>query len=191
MKYGQAGKPHGIIGKIMGRLMEKMNGTEVPATISRLHIEPNDHVLEIGFGPGKSFKAISKLLETGKIYGIDHSETMLQMAKKNNTKLIEEGKLNLRLGSVEELDFAAASIDKVLTINCIYFWKDAVGSLKKIHTILAENGVLAITVRNSKHGLNKLYTRESLRDLLQESGYADVKIELLGKENLIIAIGKK
>jgi ubiquinone/menaquinone biosynthesis C-methylase UbiE len=189
--YGQAGKPSGFIGKLIGKIMSKVNNKEIPATLSRLSLKSNDRVLEIGFGPGKSFQALAEIIKEGKIVGIDHSETMLQMASGSNKQLIADGKLDLQLGNADDLNFEKGSFDKVFTINCIYFWKTPLKSLQKIHEMLNIGGILAITVRDSTHGLNKHYTVESLNQLLVDSDYMDIKVEKLAKEKLIIATGRK
>ena len=49
---GKFRKPTGIFGRIAGNMMAKGNATEARWTVDLLDIQPGDHVLEVGFGPG-------------------------------------------------------------------------------------------------------------------------------------------
>lgn len=51
---GQAGCPSGFIGKLVGHIMNWYNRQDNDWTISLLDLQPADHVLEIGFGPGQA-----------------------------------------------------------------------------------------------------------------------------------------
>ena len=187
IKLGQAGKPIGLFGKFFGLIMSITNRKEIEATINLLEITLDDKVLEIGFGPGKSFKTIS-LLTTRKIYGIDHSEEMVKMASYNNNKLLFKDRLELQVASASNLPFQNSYFNKIFSINCIYFWDEPVIILKHIKNKLTSNGIMAVTVRNSKHGLNINYNEKTLKKLFEEAGFVNISIDKTQKH--IIAIGK-
>jgi hypothetical protein len=46
------GRPQGLLGKLGGIIMARMNSECATWVIDLLHIQPNDKVLEVGFGPG-------------------------------------------------------------------------------------------------------------------------------------------
>jgi hypothetical protein len=47
-------------------------------------MQPTDHVLEIGFGPGLAIQQVARLVPTGHVVGIDHSALMVQQAGRRN-----------------------------------------------------------------------------------------------------------
>ena len=78
----------GLIGKVMGRIMAWHNQPDNEWTVSLLEIQPTDHVLEIGFGPGQAIRYASRRVPDGLVCGIDHSETMVQEASKYNAAAV-------------------------------------------------------------------------------------------------------
>jgi len=78
------GRPHGLLGRIGGRILAVTNKQINQWTVSLLDIEPEDRVLKIGFGPGIAAKMSSDMIGNGKYIGIDPSEVTLSQAQKRN-----------------------------------------------------------------------------------------------------------
>lgn len=76
----------------MSRLFEKRNAELNSLLYSTLSIEPNDHVLEIGFGTGLLIKRIAEKIDNGLVEGVDFSKSMVAVAQKKNRKHINNGK---------------------------------------------------------------------------------------------------
>ena len=73
-KFGdQFKKPEGFLGSIAGKLMATVGAEKNKWTISLLNVKKDDNVLEIGFGPGIGIELTSKVIQDGKIIGIDYS----------------------------------------------------------------------------------------------------------------------
>jgi len=103
----------------MGWIMSWHNQPDNIWTVSLLDLQPTDHVLEVGFGPGRAIELAAR--QTGKVMGIEVSETMLEEASKRNKDAIRAGKVNLKLDKLAFLSFPESTFDKVFAINCIYF----------------------------------------------------------------------
>lgn len=54
------------------------------------------------FWAGVAIALMSRVVISGSVVGIDHSEVMLQQAKKRNASAIEQGRVQLRLASVAD-----------------------------------------------------------------------------------------
>ena len=76
--WGQIGRqlrrPTGRAGAIVGELMAVLNARPYHLAIDALDLKPGDKVLDIGFGPGRSFGLILQRVLDGQACGIDHSE---------------------------------------------------------------------------------------------------------------------
>lgn len=75
---------------------------------------------------------------------------MVAMAIKNNQSLTRAGKLNLQLGSSDNLPFGNDSFDKVFCINVIYFWDQPEKHLSEVHRVLKPSGQFFAAIRSKE-----------------------------------------
>src|SRR6185503_13804865 len=101
----QFGKPSGLFGKFIGNGMAKRNIYDAQWTVSLLDIQPQQRVLEIGFGPGVSTQLVAEKASQGFVAGIDHSQTMIQAASQRNAQAIQSGRMELKQGEVGSLPY--------------------------------------------------------------------------------------
>jgi ubiquinone/menaquinone biosynthesis C-methylase UbiE len=79
-----------------------------------LDIKKGETVLEIGFGPGESIVEMAKRVgENGKVYGIDISEGMLEIAQNNVRNAGLSNRTILKLGEATDLSFDKDSFDAI------------------------------------------------------------------------------
>jgi ubiquinone/menaquinone biosynthesis C-methylase UbiE len=138
------GRPRGLLGRLGGMIMARTNADCGAWVADRLEVGPDDSVLEIGFGPGVVIQRLSTLVPAGRVAGIDPSQEMLGQARARNAAAIEDGRVELRLGSVERMPFDADSFDKVLAINSMQVWPDAVAGLREVRRVMKPSGRIAL-----------------------------------------------
>ena len=64
--------PSGSLGQLVGILMAVKNTARSRWTLEKLQVAPDDHILEIGYGPGVTLAGTaSRLSKNGSITGID------------------------------------------------------------------------------------------------------------------------
>lgn len=175
---------HGPLGWLVVRAMILVNWRMNRWSVALLNIQPAEHVLEVGFGPGLSIRRAAEA--AARVAGIDHSPAMLAEATRRNRAAIQAGRVDLRLGDVSALPFANDQFDKAFGVNVIYFWPDPVVALREIRRVLKPGGTLVLTVQ-IKHqlaknpltrpGIFKLYDDEELAALFTEAGFHAVRIE--------------
>jgi ubiquinone/menaquinone biosynthesis C-methylase UbiE len=170
-KLGQTGKPHGIVGCVVGCIMSLHNRPDNVWTISLLEISKRNTSLEVGFGPGQAVELAALKATEGLIAGIDHSEEMVAAAARLNKTGIASGQIELRVGTVMELPYRDSLFDKAFSINCIYFWENPVAGLRELYRVLKPQGRLAITVRESEHSVYQAFMPEKLAELLKQAGF--------------------
>ncbi len=178
----QFGKPTGLLGSVAGYIMAKRSSNieRNEWGISLLNIQPTDHVLEIGFGPGVAIQKMCDLVSDGVIYGLDHSELMVKKASNRNKKAISSQKVKLILGTVAELPTFDHTIDKVLDVNSFQFWNDPVNSLKEIKKIMTVNGEIAIVHQPRKPGATEqdsIDTGNQFSRYLEDAQFKNIRVE--------------
>jgi SAM-dependent methyltransferase len=185
--WGQFRKPSGLFGRIIGNRMARGNEYDASWTVSLLNIQPQDRILEIGFGPGVSTQFASEKATKGFVAGIDHSETMVQAARRRNAAAIRAGRIELKQGDVAALPYPDESFDKAFAIHSIYFWPRPAEALKELRRVLKPGGLLAITIlpkdkwgdrQRGAPGLWTLYFGADLARLLSDTGLRDVRVEV-------------
>jgi ubiquinone/menaquinone biosynthesis C-methylase UbiE len=178
-------QPSGLPGRIAGSLFRKINREGIDWTIGLVEIQPTDHVLEIGFGPGYGIQQVARLAAQGRVAGVDFSKTMLDQASGRNAAAIASGNVELRLGDAATLLYPDSSFHKVYATNVVYFWNDLQATFHEIHRVMKPGGRLALYFIAKKElikyklvtqtGLYQLYTGEEMVELLQRAGFQNAR----------------
>ena len=98
------GQPQGLLGRLGGVIMARTNDACGAWVIELLNVASNESVLEVGFGPGMAIRRLSAL--AAHVAGVDPSREMVAQARARNAIAIENGRVELRHGSVGDLPFA-------------------------------------------------------------------------------------
>src|SRR5689334_5245810 len=186
------GRPQGIKGLVAGYSMFYQHRPENIWAVSLLDVQPSDHILEVGFGPGRAIQQIASQLKNGRVCGIDLSPTMVALARRRNAHAVRRGRVELRVGDVGGLPFADESFDKALSIHSWYFWPDPVRAVREVRRVLKPGGIFALTFMPSNIWPDPVdgYTEEKAVELLGKSGFERVRVERLERQ-FVAAIGVK
>lgn len=147
-------RPHGPLGYLAGWVMalRSSNRKRSRWTVELLQLQQDDRVLEIGCGPGLALAACLAAHESVSAVGVDHSELMIQQARRRNKSAYYSGRLHLVFGGLERLPFAGKGFSKCLLVNVLQFSSDRVEALRLIARALEPGATIAITFqpRNPK-----------------------------------------
>jgi ubiquinone/menaquinone biosynthesis C-methylase UbiE len=170
------GRPQGVLGKVGGFIMARTNEAYGAWATDLLEVGPDDTVLEVGFGPGVIVERLAKLASRGHVSGIDPSREMVQQARARNSIAIQNGRVDLRRGSVDSLPFDDNSFEKVLAINSMQVWPDAMAGLREIRCVLKPAGRIALgfTIYSGQ-------PNEGLPELLMSAGFTDANVAVKDK----------
>lgn len=165
------GHPSGVVGWIGGMIMARTNQEVARQSIELLDVQPRDLVLDIGCGPGVSIQLLSPYVSSGWVVGLDPSQEMVKQATRRNANDIGRGKAEIRRGVAERLPFENATFDKVLAINSMHVWPDALAGLREVERVLKPGGkvVLGFTRHASQ-------SQDGLVELLTAAGFTDAKV---------------
>jgi SAM-dependent methyltransferase len=179
----QFGRPSGLLGNIAGLMMARTpsNLDRARWTLSLLDVQPNDRVLEVGFGPGLAIELVSKMATQGFVAGIDHSDEMVRQATKRNSAGVRSGRIVLRRASASSPPAFDVQFDKVFTINSIHFWNDPVACLENLRGLLRPGGMIAVTLQPRTRTATNATTAalgEEIAEKLKRAGYSHCDVSM-------------
>jgi ubiquinone/menaquinone biosynthesis C-methylase UbiE len=160
-------------------------------------LESGSTIVDLGTGPGILSIELHKLLPQAKIIGVDLSDDMLEIARKN----ADEARMSnyeTRLGRAEELPIESNSVNLVVTQSSFHEWEDQRKGLSEIFRILRPGGSLILKDYNRdwlsgwRRSLLKFllkvvgesyedhvgmfkFTFDQVADLLREAGFDEIK----------------
>lgn len=141
----QMQNPRGLFGKILFAWMTRMTIEHARWTLDLMGIQPNDNIIEIGFGNGANIKLLLQRAGRGSVTGVEISGTAIKMASKKNDKAISEGRVKLHQAAGNALPFEAGVYDKACTVATAYVIEDPGAVFKEMYRVLKSNGRAAVT----------------------------------------------
>lgn len=176
----QAAHPHGLGGRLIGRLWVRETTTVNDAAVEQLAPAPGESILEIGFGPGRTVGLLAD--RSASVTGVDVSEEMLRLATRRNATLIDAQRVALSVNDGTRLPFEDDSVDGVLSVHNIYFWPEPETTINEIARVLRPGGRVLLVFRGAEHPLpgrldRSVYRAVTTRDAigwLAAAGFGDV-----------------
>ena len=180
----QYGKPTGFFGRILARGMAWGHRDFYSNTAKVLDLNPDDRLLEIGFGSGFFIRNYAG--HVARIAGIDLSEDMVSLAGGVNKGLVQSGRAEFRVGDVSSLPYGDCEFSVVVGIETFFFWREPMESLREIHRVLEPGGRLVLEMAyNKEDGLDNaedmekmdliIYSADELTGMLEETGFSDTE----------------
>ena len=175
----QAAHPHGLGGRLMGRLWVRETAKVNDAAVELLAPAPGESILEIGFGPGRTIDLLAD--RSASVTGVDVSDEMLRLATQRNAKLIDAQRVALAVNDGTRLPLEDDSIDAVLSVHNIYFWPEPETTISEIARVLRPGGRVLLVFRGAEHSLpgrldRSVYRAVTTRDAigwLESAGFGD------------------
>jgi ubiquinone/menaquinone biosynthesis C-methylase UbiE len=180
-------KPEGELGIAIGKVMNETNAKVIETVYRRLGLENGQSVLEIGFGNGHTVPLLMGQADALTYVGIDIAETMLSEAVSFNRMLVEAGQATFHLASAEAIPCSDASFNRVVALNVVYFWPDAVRVLAEVRRVLRSDGfsiiagidsatAAAVPFYRAEYGF-RVHDADALIAFHREAGLTDVEVE--------------
>ena len=155
-------------------------------------LQPGETVVDLGSGAGiDCFLAAQRVGRTGRVIGVDMTPEMVIKAR-DNARKVDAKNVEFRLGEIEHLPVADASVDAIIS-NCVInlspdkgaVFREAIRVLKPggriaISDVVATGAMpaeLAASVEALTGCVAGAARVDDMRALLVEAGFEDVKIE--------------
>jgi ubiquinone/menaquinone biosynthesis C-methylase UbiE len=173
-------KPGGLIGYYIIRFLKK-NQPEYDEMDPLLNLNTDDIVLEIGYGLGKGIYDYSKKYDCT-FHGIDFSRLMYSKALQLNHEKIKSGKVILQCANFDNYAYENNTFHCIYFLNVIYFWGEIQSRLKKIFSILKQNGKVIIFMADAEYFKDNkqlegetIFYRHRIDDVVNEMGKTGFK----------------
>ena len=164
-------------------------------------LQPGEVVVDLGSGGGlDAFLAARKVGPTGRVYGVDMTDDMLALARRNAEKA---GVANVEFlkGNIEAMPLPDAAADVIISNCVINLSPDKGQTLGEAFRVLRPGGRLAVSDIVIDGTLDDLpvseeqiraalswagciagaLTADRYRTLLAEAGFTDIRIEIQGR----------
>ncbi|XKM38307.1 class I SAM-dependent methyltransferase (plasmid) [Rhizobium ruizarguesonis] len=176
----QLRRPRGKLGWVLGHLMSVINWKPYQLAIGKLEISASDAVLELGFGSGRGLKYLLELVPSGTVAAVDHSDVMLDMARRKNADAVRSHRLLLHQGSFSPLPYANDSFDHIVLVNVTYFFDRAGCDMGECYRVLKPGGQVVVYVTERKtmetwpfceNQTHRTFDRADAVKMMKEAGF--------------------
>jgi SAM-dependent methyltransferase len=142
----QLSRPSGRAGRVVAALMNRGNRDLNARAIDLLDIHAGARVLDLGFGGGLTFAPL--LARGATVVGVDRAQDMVDAARARHHADVEAGRISVHAGEVQALPLEDGAVDRILTVNTVYFWPDLSPALAELRRVLAPGGRVVIGIRD-------------------------------------------
>ena len=116
-----------------------------------MDVQPSDHILEIGCGPGAGAELICSRLETGRLFAIDRSESGVDRTKRRCAAYIKAGRLTVRQIDLATLRVPVKRLNKVFAFNVNLFWvRECADEVALLHERVLPGGGVYLFYESSR-----------------------------------------
>ena len=189
----QLSRPTGAGGRVIAALMNRGNRGLNQRAIDLLAVDPSSRALDLGFGGGL---ALPLLLErAAHVIAVDRAQDMVAAAEARHADDVAAGRLTVETGDVGALPLADASVNRVLTVNTVYFWPDLAPAFGELQRVMAPGARLVIGIRDGSvmervdRAIFTIRTPDELARALRDAGFDDVEVVSMPdrKSHLLVA----
>lgn len=174
--------PRGLLGRAVGFVLAGRGSNLLRNrwTVDLIDPARGERVLEIGCGPGVALQLCLSRAGVSAV-GADHSKLMISQAGHRNRRAVDEGRLSLVHGTVDDVPADLGPFDKAFSINVIQF-VDREAFVARVRSTLKPGGVFAATYqpRHAKaRREDALKMAGQLEAILKAQSFGEVRTEEL------------
>lgn len=190
----QLGRPDGVIGRLVGRILNRGNRATVAAAVAAATPPEGATAVDIGFGGGIGLGLLlARVGDTGTVHGVEVSPTMIDQVHRRYRNDIGSGRLILHTTAMHDLPLPTATVDAVVSTNTVYFIDDLTTAFTEVARVLRPSGRLALGVGDPTAMARMPFTENRFRlrpiteiiDHLEAAGLAVVGRERLTDEGAV------
>ena len=201
----QCRKPSDRAGRaVLHRMNESHSGVTMWG-LSHVEVGSAFQILDVGCGGGRTMARLASMAPNGKVHGIDYSPESVAVARETNRLAIDEGRVDVQVGTVSQLPYPDETFDLVTAVETHYYWPDLPRDVGEVRRVLKPGGrfiIIAETYRGRRNDWMYRPTMTLLLDaayltpaehaqLLVGAGYTDVQVFEERAAGWICALGTR
>jgi SAM-dependent methyltransferase len=194
----QASRPHGLLGRLLLGVMARETARFNDEVLDLVAPGDGAHLLEIGFGHGRTLAAAAARASGIRLAGLDVAPTATSAAARRCRGLLAADHLDLRVGDASALPWADDTFDAAYAVHVLYFWPDPARALDELRRVLRPGGRLVLGYRERSADAvarfpaptYRFHSSDDLVTMLIAAGFDDVAIRgAAAGHDLRIAVG--
>ena len=202
----QCSKPTGLFGRFTLWRMNLSHSKLTDWGLGFISVGNQNTILDIGCGGGRTVSKLAAIAAQGKVYGIDHSDESVAAASRMNARLIDAGRVEIRLGSVSALPFPETMFDIITGVETHFWWPNLRSDMREVFRVTKPGGTLILIAEIykgaytmaakiiEKHAVETGMTLLSVDEhgeLLRDAGYSNVQVTEKKDKGWICAVGRR
>ena len=202
----QCSKPTGLFGRFTLWRMNLSHSKLTDWGLGFISVGNQNTILDIGCGGGRTVSKLAAIAAQGKVYGIDHSDESVAAASRMNARLIDAGRVEIRLGSVSALPVPDAMFDIITGVETHFWWPNLRSDMREVFRVTKPGGTLILIAEIykgadtmaakiiEKHAVETGMTLLSVDEhgeLLRNAGYSNVQVTEKKDKGWICAVGRR
>jgi len=198
----QASCPTGLLGRVLAWVMAAETASVNERALALLGCRPDDHILEIGFGHGRTLARAATIVPAGFVAGVDVSAEMVRMASSRNRQFIAEGRVEVQRADSTQLPYPEGRFDRVYAVHTLYFWHDPRAHLREIYRVMKAGACFVLgfspkederTVANFPAAIYHFYTSDEVQRLLDASGFTSIEMvrDQVASRDIVFGVGHR
>ncbi|HEV3327075.1 MAG TPA: hypothetical protein VG052_15780 [Puia sp.] len=113
-------------------------------TIRQLHLQPYQHLLEVGYGSGRLLAEVARTIKTGFLAGIEASIPLYRQAYRRNKAFIRQERMQLHIGQLYELPYPAHYFHTIYGCGIHRTWNNFATESLRLGSLLRSGGRLVL-----------------------------------------------
>lgn len=164
--------------RMSGWLSRGYNKQMTDWTLSRLNVQPYQHILEVGYGAGYVLEEVARALKIGFLAGIESRIPLYQQAYRRNKRFIRQQLLELHIGELYELSYPPHYFHSIYGSNIHFSWKDPQAEFIRLAALLKSRGRMVMIFQPStRKGVQIREAAERIEEDYTAAGLTDIRIE--------------
>lgn len=154
--------------------------------LEKMRLAPTDNVMDLGCGAGWLSRRIGKLVPEGRVVGMDISDEMIRVARRNS---LDHENLLFVAGEVGQIPWEPNFFTHAISVESAYYWPDPAAGIREVFRVLRPGGsawILSNYYRDNPHChqwgallavQTHLLSAEEWAELFRDAGFTNVAHE--------------